>query len=342
MLRRLVERETAEGFDLTNRVTIEIHTASFKAVRGCSMAAALCDEVAFWPQEDSATPDAEILAALRPGLASIPGSMLLCASSPHAKRGELWNAYRRWHAQDGAPVLTWQADTRTMNPGISADLIADAYERDPSRAAAEYGAQFRNDVETFVSREVVEACVSPGVFERSRTSRDRYAAFCDPSGGSSDSMTLCIGHAEGRTVVIDFLRETRAPFSPEAVVADFSRTLASYGVRRVVGDKYAGVWPEEAFKRHGVTYESSAAPKSDLYRDLLPKLNSGEVDLLDNPRLVAQLCGLERRTARGGRDSIDHSPGAHDDIANAVAGLVASAAARPRQTSAVIQVRGLG
>jgi hypothetical protein len=35
--------------------------------------------------------------------------------------------------------------------------------------------------------------------------------------------------------------------------------------------------------------------------------------------------GLERRTARGGRDSIDHAPGAHDDLANAVAGLAAVA-----------------
>ena len=40
-------------------------------------------------------------------------------------------------------------------------------------------------------------------------------------------------------------------------------------------------------------------------------------------RLIAQICGLERRTARGGRDSIDHAPGSHDDAANAVAGLVA-------------------
>jgi hypothetical protein len=38
---------------------------------------------------------------------------------------------------------------------------------------------------------------------------------------------------------------------------------------------------------------------------------------------VAQLCGRERRTARGGRDSIDHAPGGHDDLANAVAGAAA-------------------
>jgi hypothetical protein len=69
--------------------------------------------------------------------------------------------------------------------------------------------------------------------------------------------------------------------------------------------------------------------KSDLYRELLPLLNSGRVELLEHERLVAQLCGLERRTARSGRDSIDHAPGAHDDIANAVAGVLVRVAGKP-------------
>jgi hypothetical protein len=72
-----------------------------------------------------------------------------------------------------------------------------------------------------------------------------------------------------------------------------------------------------------VTYEASAAPKSDLYRDLLPLINSARIELLDHPRLIGQLCGLERRTARGGKDSIDHPPHGFDDLINAVAGLAA-------------------
>jgi hypothetical protein len=43
---------------------------------------------------------------------------------------------------------------------------------------------------------------------------------------------------------------------------------------------------------------------------------------------VAQICGLERRTGRSGKDSIDHAPNGHDDLANAVAG--AAAATRPK------------
>jgi len=50
------------------------------------------------------------------------------------------------------------------------------------------------------------------------------------------------------------------------------------------------------------------------------------VDLLEDARLLAQIVGIERRTARGGRDSIDHAPGAHDDVANAAAGVIAALA----------------
>ncbi len=66
---------------------------------------------------------------------------------------------------------------------------------------------------------------------------------------------------------------------------------------------------------------TAARPKSELYVDLLPLINSRRIELLDDARLLNQLCALERRTARGHRDSIDHPPGAHDDLINAVAGV---------------------
>jgi hypothetical protein len=118
-------------------------------------------------------------------------------------------------------------------------------------------------------------------------------------------------------------------FSPDDVVKEFAGTLKSYGIARVKGDRYGGEWPREVFRKHGVEYSVADKAKNDLYRDLLPLLNSGRVELLDLPRLVAQLCSLERRTARGGRDSIDHPPGAHDDVANCVAGVAVTAVQAP-------------
>jgi hypothetical protein len=111
-----------------------------------------------------------------------------------------------------------------------------------------------------------------------------------------------------------------APFQPETVVIDFCETLAAYSISTVTGDRYAGLWPTEQFAKRGIAYVPSERVKSDIYRDMLPILNSRRCQLLDIKRLISQFHSLERRTARGGRDSIDHPPGLHDDIANSVAG----------------------
>lgn len=338
MLKRMIEREGAEGFDFTNQATVEITTASSRGTRGYTFAGILADEIAFWPTgEDVADPDTEILNAVRPGMATIPGAVLICASSPYARRGELWEAFQRHHGKDDAPVLVWQADTRAMNPSVPESLIAEAYERDPASAAAEYGAQFRTDVEQFIRREVLDACTDAGIFERRPERGIRYTAFTDPSGGSSDSFTLAIAHRDAKTgtTVLDCVREIKPPFSPERATHELAGVLAIYGIKSVFGDRYAGEWPREQFRKRGIAYRMADRTRSELYLEMLPKLNSRSVRLLDHPKLAQQFIGLERRTSRLGRDSIDHRSGAHDDVANAVAGALVLAAHVERGTVTV-------
>jgi hypothetical protein len=328
ILQSSVWNVTASEIELKGGVTIEVVTRSYQTVRGRSVCVAVLDELAFWRDDDSANPDSEVLNAVRASMATFGSdAMVIAGSSPYARRGVLWDAFRRWHAKDNACNLVWRAATRTMNPTVSQDFVDAEFERDPASAAAEYGAEFRSDVAEFVSMDVLDGCTADGVFELPPISGVSYIAFVDPSGGSSDSMTLAIAHREDDGVaVLDCVREVMAPFSPEIVVEDFCRTLAAYGVEKVTGDRYAGEWPAEQFAKRNITYEPSERVKSDIYRDALPLLNSGRCRLLDVKRLIGQLHGLERRTARGGRDSIDHGPGAHDDISNAVAGALVLAA----------------
>jgi hypothetical protein len=324
LMQPMITGGDSETIALSNRVHIEIATASFRTARGYSFAAVLCDEVAFWRSDESAAnPDVEILRALRPGLASIPGSMLLIASSPYAKRGELYNAFRKHYGRDDARVLVWKASTQVMNPSIDPAIIAEAYESDPEAARAEYGGEFRDDLADFVTRETVDAVTMWRRSELPPEAGTAYSAFCDPSGGISDAMTLAVGHLDRRNVcVLDAVAEVRPPFDPEKAVSECVGLLRRFGVATVTGDRYAGLWPVQRFSERGIEFIQSARPKSDIYHDLLPLMNAGRVELLDHPRLRAQFTGLERRTARSGKDSIDHGPGGHDDIANAVAGVL--------------------
>src|SRR5262249_37701722 len=95
----LIERETNEVLDLANGVTIEVATASFRSIRGRTVVAGLLDELAFW-FADGANPDSEVIAALRPAMATVPQARLLMASSPHARRGALWDSWKRNYGKD--------------------------------------------------------------------------------------------------------------------------------------------------------------------------------------------------------------------------------------------------
>ena len=67
MLAQLIENERQESINLSNRITIEVHSASFRTTRGYTIVAALLDELAFWRNDEgSSNPDHEIINSIRP------------------------------------------------------------------------------------------------------------------------------------------------------------------------------------------------------------------------------------------------------------------------------------
>ena len=322
LLRQLVVNRTNDTIELAGGVDLEIRPASFRGLRGVTAVGVIADELGYWYSDDSANPDVEVLAAVRPALATTGGPLLM-VSSPYARRGELWEVYRQHYGPDGDPdILVAHGASREFNETLSQVVVDRALARDHARFSAEYLAQFRSDVETFIQVETVRACVDASVRERAPELYASYCAFIDPAGGSGgDSMTLAIGHLSGKTAVLDCLREIRPPFSPAAVVESFSQVLHAYQCWTVRGDRWAGEWVREPLLAQGVSYEVSEFTKSEIYQAFMPMINSRSVALLDHDRLERQLVALERRVSRGGKDSIDHPPGGHDDIANVCAGV---------------------
>ena len=199
-------------------------------------------------------------------------------------------------------------------------MVDAAIEADPASAAAEYGAEFRTDIESFISREVVESCVVRGRHELAPVPDVTYHCAVDAAGGSgADSFAAAVAHKVNDTVVIDAIREIRPRFDPTDAIAEVAALAKSYGIRKVFGDNWGGGLVRQPFRALGVEYGDIERTKSAIYYEALGLLNAkGRLQLLDHQRCIDQAVGLERRTARGGRDSIDHGPGGHDDVVNAV------------------------
>ncbi len=147
MLAKLIVARTFDTLKLSTGVSIEVRPASFRSLRGITCVAVLADETAFWHNEESsANADCEILAAVRPALATT-GGPLICISSPYARRGETWDAFNRHFGPRGdSLILVAQGASRDLNPTLPQSVIDRAMERDPASASAEYGACFRSDI----------------------------------------------------------------------------------------------------------------------------------------------------------------------------------------------------
>lgn len=337
-----VESISADIIELKTGIELEVRAATWRGLRSVTSIGAIFDELAFFQSEEhSANTDREILAAIRPSLATTSGP-LIAISSPFAKAGEVFAAVQRDFGPKGDPrILVARGASRDFNPSLSQRVVTRALERDAAAARAEYLGEFREDLAAFVDLAVVQACVAAGLAAiLPNALRRPYTAFCDPAGGSgSDSMTLAIGHdgLDDRQlgkdlIVLDKVVEVKPPFRPDSVVAQFCETLKSYGCDSVHGDNYAAQWVVDAFDRHGIRYLKSSLNKSELFLNFLPLLNSRSIQLLDHGKVVNQLVGMQRRVTSGGREVIDHAPNSHDDVANAVAGCLALIAQARRQT----------
>ena len=326
-LRSMIINKTADSIELDNHCSIEVRPCSYRTLRGPTYISVVCDELAFWfTDANFANPDFEVLTAVKPGLLTTKGPVLM-VSSAYAKSGVLYNYYKKYFGPNGPDdVLVAFGTSRDMNPSLSQAEIDRAIERDPVANRAEYLSEWRDDTEGFVPREVVERNVRDYI-ELPPQPSISYRCFIDPASGieGGDSFTIAIGHKVGtRRVVVDAVREVRPPFNYFEVVNAVLVPLAkAYRIYKVIGDNYGGELAKAPIRKAGLGFELAAKHKSELYADpFLPMLNAYEIEMPKFDRAINQICSLERSVQRSGRDQISHPSGGHDDCANAIAGVV--------------------
>ncbi len=306
--------------ELNNGIIISIRPASFRSGRGYSTLCVIMDELAFWRSEESANPAQEVVSSFLPTL--VEGGKLIGLSTPYSRKGYFWEIYRDYFGKEDTDILVWQAPTLLMNPNYSKRKMKRNIKRDRVKMTAEYYAEFRTDIESFLTEEMVEKIRADEEFVPFQPEQ-KYFAFTDPAGGGGggDSFTLSVGHlGDNEIVIIDDVSEVKSPFDPTEVVETYSELLKQYECTSVVGDKFAPGWVSGAFKKQGINYVQSDLTKSEIYLYFQPLCATGKVKIPKSEKLKNQLLSLERRTGMMGKDVVDHPRGLKDDIANAVCG----------------------
>jgi hypothetical protein len=324
ILRQELLSVTASEIRLRGNLVIGVHSNSFRNVRGRTLIACIFDECSFWRSDDSANPDLETYRAVRPALITPHGTgMLVSISTPYRKTGLV---YQKWHehfAADDDAVLVVRGPSRQFNPLLTEQSVQQALKDDPEGARAEWEAEFRSDLQTFLDENLIAAAIDYSRPLELPPRSFKYQGFVDPSGGRHDAYTLCIGHKEGDGFVADVVRGVRPPFDPAEVTHSYAGLLQSYRIKQVVGDNYAADWVTATFKDAGIKFVRSEYSKSQLYLEALPLFTRGLIAIPDLPPLLKELRLLERQTHRSGKDTVDHGKRGSDDHSNSLCGCAA-------------------
>ena len=177
---------------------------------------------------------------------------------------------------------------------------------------------------SYASRTAVNKCVAAGRLVLEPSPLLKYSSFFAVPGSTSDKPSFAIAHlASDGMAILDFIAEFSANQNLSEVVGQIAETLRKYSIAKIEGDHFAGDWPKEYFSKVGIIYEATKFTLAEVYRDFMPILAAGEVELLDHPRLLMQLNTLERSVTKVGRDSVNAT--GSDNLARSVAGLVVTA-----------------
>lgn len=331
-------RPIENGLELEGRpVAFKTYAASVSGVSGFTCICAICDEVAKWRDNDTgANPAREVLASLRPTMATMPNARIFLSSSPLGASDAHATAYAAGETdfQCVAYAPTWianisvtEAETRALEPD------EDTWKR-------EYGAiPFDGAESSLFTSTMLDAVIRKGVGRLDPVSGRTYIAAQDPAT-RANAWALAIGcersSVDGSSLVeVSHVREWRARKSvaldPKATFREIAGVLSPYDVRELYQDQWSFDTLRSIASDVGLDLlqePSTATSKVQLFEGLKTRVNDRTIELPDDPQVRIDLLSVRKWITRNGISiELPRTPdGRHSDTAAAVALLVAKTA----------------
>lgn len=324
VLSKRVVSTTKDEIKLDNGITIGCYACSYDGVRGRTIIAAICDEMAFWSSDETAAnADEEVIVALRPGMITVRNAKLLKISTPFRKEGLLWKEYQQRGELD-FPVL--QLSSAELNPTLASAALARERGRSEEKYRREFLAEFTDSITGWIVPELLEPCIVRGRTEVPYMPDATYLAVADPAFVRDDfALAILSRRNNGRVVVHRVARWSgtkAAPLGHEDILAQVKATLSEYHLNALTGDQHCFAVIQQLLDKLGIYYHKynfDARTRPEIFANLRHLLAQHLIELPDVPELLRQLRNLqEHRTDRGQVD-VRAAGGGKDDLAVAVA-----------------------
>jgi hypothetical protein len=310
------------GLELTGeRVVFKVYTTSVAGVSGPTFICVIGDEVSKWRDlETGANPAREVLASVRPGMATQPRAKIVLSSSPLGRDDAHAAAFDQG---DTAFQFVAFAETWVANPTLSE---ADTHELEPDVRlwSREYAAQPQAGALAAFDTDAVQRAFG-------RWSLDiEYAGtpilVIDASSGRKDAWTWGIArwvrprgtHASMlRFELVDGLGgQFWQQVSGSQVVERIAGLAKTWGIHEVHGDQRESLMLQSEFARHGVRFIEhawTAVSKPVGVAQLRRWFADGDIALPAHDRLHRELLAFEERINPSGAFTFAARGSGHDD-----------------------------
>ena len=331
-------------------VVIRAMPCSSRSTRGLPISLLILDEAAHMATtEDGFAAGKQVYRALLPSTAQFGDrGYVMLTSSPLWASGVFFDLYQAGVTEAADDVFVARRPTWEMNGTITRESLESEFRADPDSARVEYGAEFAEGAGAFLTALAIAECVKPNRLSLPPLPGVNYFAAADPAfAAGGDAFTFAVGHRVGTgdelTYVLDRLecwRGKTSPLNSDTVLDEIAAIAGQYRIQEVVSDQYAVIPIADGLSKRGIRVRAqplTSELKADIYGSLKRALNTGRVELLDDPQLVAELIHLEIRPTPSGKPRIQATGSFKDDRAMAVA-TVTYAMAKRKGPEAALQI----
>jgi hypothetical protein len=332
---------TRDGVRFTTGIEIRCVTADAVAVSGATVVAAIREELAKFPDKDSANGgDVEIDNSLRPALAPVVGAprrRLIGITSAYLTEGIAYETEQVHYGRNDADVLVVRGTTEQFNPAIDTAWLERERRRVGERVfAREYLGTWQDAaIESWFGADVIDGCVDTGRGIAPPVQGHTYYAGVD-LGVRVDGTALCIAHrdrdAKGQVItVIDGCWYWPPRSRPMAsIVQAASQIIRNYHASgRAFADQFHYDSVKNDFEREHVTLKEApwtstgGRSKTIRFNSIRVEMINGALRLPGADRdLIREFHNLSGRLRRTGTEELAARTG-HDDRLHACV-LVAS------------------
>jgi hypothetical protein len=313
-------KERGDTLELLSKpVAFKVYTASLAGVVGGTWICAVCDELCSWRDSDSgANPATEVLASLRPTLATMPNARMFLSSSP---RGQLDAHAKAYDVGDNEYQLVAYAPSWIANPSITE---AQTRELEPTVRAwkREFLATPQGALTSVFALDDIDACIKLGG-ELGDEAQAQSVIVLDPSRGTDEwpyglfRYVWSDGHMRLRLVEIKAVANAK---DTEGAIKSICNYARLHNAAYLVSDQYMAPALTALASQNGFSlFEVNWSGKSKM--EAVDFVDAGLRDrtllLPHDPTLRTQL--IEYSEKIGGTGAFTYAgAGRHDDRAAVV------------------------